>query len=191
MDWYRLKHTLCMYLTGDAVKRAEYIKKHDIFYSMGNNCMVMFRKIPLYPKLISFGNNVWIASNVTFITHDVIHYMLNYKARKEKFQEHLGCIKINDNCFIGADTAIVGGVEIGPNVIVGAGSLINKDMKEGVYAGVPARYICSFEEYTKKREEAKEPELVRAKGGLADSTVEAYWKLFSSKREEARENGRN
>ncbi|MCD7998109.1 MAG: hypothetical protein LUH21_12815 [Clostridiales bacterium] len=32
----------------------------------------MFRKIPLYPKLISFGDNVWIASEVSFVTHDVI-----------------------------------------------------------------------------------------------------------------------
>lgn len=77
MDWYRLRHTVGMCLTMSATKRAEYIKKHDIFYHMGDNCMTMFRKIPLYPKLISFGNNVWIASNVSFVTHDVIHNVIN------------------------------------------------------------------------------------------------------------------
>ena len=39
--------------------------------------MTMFRKIPLHPKLILLGNNVWVALGVTFITHDVIHEMLN------------------------------------------------------------------------------------------------------------------
>ena len=79
MDWYRIKHTIGMYLTLTATKRASYLRKNHIFRHMGNNCMTMFRKIPLYPKLISFGDNVWIASNVTFITHDVIHRMINNK----------------------------------------------------------------------------------------------------------------
>lgn len=77
MDWYRLRHTIGMCLTMSAIKRAEYIKKHDIFYHMGDNCMTMFCKIPLYPKLISFGNNVRIASGVSFVTHDVIHSVIN------------------------------------------------------------------------------------------------------------------
>ena len=39
--------------------------------------MIQSRKIPLYPELIYIGNNVRIASGVSFITHDVVHNMLN------------------------------------------------------------------------------------------------------------------
>lgn len=138
MDWYRIKHTIRMYMILTATKRATYLKKHDIFYHMGNNCMTMFRKIPLYPKLISFGNNVWIASNVSFITHDAIHQMLNNRINKKCFSEHIGCIELKDNVFIGANTTILSNVSIGPNVIVGAGSLVNKNLQNGVFAGVPA-----------------------------------------------------
>lgn len=112
-------------------KRAQYIKRHNIFYHMGDNCMVMFRKIPLYPKLISFGNNVWVASQVSFVPHDVIHYMLNIRDRSEEFQEYLGCIDIKDNVFIGPNSTILPNVTIGPDTIIGAGTLVNKSIRGG------------------------------------------------------------
>lgn len=151
MDWYRLKHTIRMCLILSAQKRAEYLKRNHIFHHMGNNCMTMFRKIPLYPQLISFGNNVWIASGVTFVTHDVIHEMINRKYHKRLLRENKGCIDIKDNVFIGANTTILSNVSIGPDVIVGAGSLVNKNLRGGVFAGVPARYVGSVEEFIEKR----------------------------------------
>ena len=131
MDWYRIRHSIALCLCSTAVKRAEYLKKHDIFYHMGENCMTMFRKVPLYPKLISFGDNVWIASNVSFITHDVIHRMLNNCFRDENFYENIGCIEIKDNVFIGSNTTILPDVTIGPDVIIGAGSLVTKNLRGG------------------------------------------------------------
>ena len=131
MDWYRIQHTIGLILTPTGIGRAEYIKKHDIFYKMGNNCMVMFRKVPLYPKLISFGNNVWIASNVSFITHDVIHKMFNNAINDLNLQEHIGVISIKDNVFVGANTTILPNVIIGPDVVIGAGSLITKNIQSG------------------------------------------------------------
>lgn len=42
-------------------------------------------------------------------------------------------------------------VEIGNNVIIGAGSLVNKDIPEGVVAaGVPCKVIGSFDNYKNK-----------------------------------------
>lgn len=178
MDWYRIKHTIRMYMILTATKRATYLKKHDIFYHMGNNCMTMFRKIPLYPKLISFGNNVWIASNVSFITHDAIHQMLNNRINKKCFSEHIGCIELKDNVFIGANTTILSNVSIGPNVIVGAGSLVNKNLQNGVFAGVPAKYICSIEEFEKKRKN-NSAKIIFKNGLLSNKTVELCRENFN------------
>lgn len=61
MDWFRIRHTIGMYLTPNLYKRAQYCKKHNIFHHMVDKCMVVFWIIPLYPKLISFENNVWVA----------------------------------------------------------------------------------------------------------------------------------
>ena len=181
MDWYRIRHTLGMYMTTTAVKRAEYIKKHDIFRHMGDNCMTMFRKIPLYPKLISFGDNVWIASGVSFVTHDVIHRMLNNCDYNFEFNENVGCIDIGSNVFVGSNTTILPDVSIGPNTIVAAGSLVNKDLPGGaVYAGVPARYICDFDDLVKKRMEGEQLKLIYGKGALSPETVEKCWERFKN-----------
>lgn len=46
------------------------------------------------------------------------------------------------------------GVNIGDNVVVGAGSIVTKSLESnGIYAGVPARKIKTLEEYRKKIEE--------------------------------------
>ena len=146
---------------------------------MGENCMVMFRKIPLYPQLISFGDNVWIASNVTFATHDVIHQMLNNIIDDFKFQENIGCIQIEDNCFIGAHTIILPDVKIGPNVVVAAGSVVNKSLEpNSVYAGVPARRICSLEELVTKRRNNNRLIVNKHKGELDPETIEQCWERF-------------
>ncbi len=129
MDWFRICHTIGLCLIPNPYKRAQYCKKHNIFHYMGDKCMVMFRKIPLYPKLISFGDNVWVASQVTFVPHDVIHYMLNIRDKNYKFQEYLGCINIKDNVFIGTNSTILPNVTIGSNTIVAAGTLVNKSIQ--------------------------------------------------------------
>ena len=141
--------------------------------------MTMFRKVPLYPKLISIGNNVWMASGITFIPHDVIHMMINNLYNNQEIKENLGCIEIRDNVFIGANCSILPDVCIGPNVIVAAGTLVNKDIENGVYGGVPVKYICSLEEYVNKRKNEKKPSIdYCGEGGLSAKTVSDYWAYF-------------
>lgn len=162
-----------------AHERANYIKRNNIFYSIGDNCAVNFRKIPLYPKLISFGNNVISAANVTYVTHDVIHVMLNQNAGiSKKYNEYIGAIEVCDNVFIGANTVIIPNVCIGSNTIIGAGSLVNKSIGNGVYGGVPVRYICSLEEFLVKREKFNDLELAFDENGLSRATIDACWSRF-------------
>lgn len=102
------------------------------------------------PYLISIGNHVAISDNVDFITHDggtwVFRHLEKYKGVMK-----IGRIKIHDNCMIGARTIILPCVEIGSNCVVGAGSVVTKSLKpNGVYAGNPAKFICSTKEYVHK-----------------------------------------
>ena len=77
--------------------------------------------------------------------------MLNRKYQTDEFVERVGCIEIMDNVFVGSGTRILYNTRIGSNVIIGSDSLVNKDIPDNsVYAGVPARYICSFDEYVEK-----------------------------------------
>ena len=88
--------------------------------------------------MISLGDNVIIASHVSFITHSYIHAMLNSAADLsivDKLQEQVGCIEVGDNVFIGAKTTILSNVRIGSNVIVAAGSIITKDVPSNSIVG--------------------------------------------------------
>lgn len=153
MDFKRIWHSLRLTLTLSGRKRAAYVKKHKLFNAMGENCMLQIRKLPLYSEQIRFHNNVRIASNVTFLTHDVVHNLLNFKYNEQTFYEKKGCIEIMDNVFVGANSTIMYDVRIGANVVIGANTVVTKDLPgNAVYAGVPARYICSFDDLVKKRE---------------------------------------
>ena len=77
MDLKRVWMQIRMFTLPTGVKRTAYLKKKRAFGAIGEKCMIQSRKIPLYPELIYIGNNVRIATNVTFITHDVSYNMLN------------------------------------------------------------------------------------------------------------------
>lgn len=103
------------------------------------------------PYLIEIGNHVTIAG-ATFITHEGGHWVIKgLKDYDGKDCFGYGRIIIKDNVFIGRNTTILRGVNIGENVIVGACSLVNKSLEpNAVYAGVPAKRICSIEEFKTK-----------------------------------------
>lgn len=146
MNFLRLCQTIRLWTIPGAVKRAEYLRKKNIFAAFGNKCSWMDRRVPLYSKLIKVGDNVHFASHVTFLTHDVAHMMLNrMNERTINVKEKIGCIEIGNNVFIGANSTILYNVEIGNNVIVGAGSLINRDVpNNSIVEGVPAKVIGDF-----------------------------------------------
>ena len=186
MRGQRMLQTLRLFTILDANKRTKYYKDKKIFHSMGNNCLIMDRKVPLYAKLISIGNNVQIASNVHFNTHDITHLMLNNMpdilARRGgiKYPEKIGCIEIGDNVFIGAGTSINYNVRIGSNVIIGACSLITKDVPDNcVVAGVPVKVISSFEEYIEKRINVDNSHLEKVEA-VSETMEESMWTRFKN-----------
>lgn len=151
----RVKHSIKLFFLGSSNKRMAYLKKHHVFASVGERSTYQGRIVPLYPELIKIGSNVRISSQVAFITHDTIHHMLNRKLREKRFRENLGCIEIGDNVFIGTGSRILYNVRIGSDVVIGAGTLVNRDIPDNsVVAGVPARVICSLDDLIRRREAA-------------------------------------
>ena len=116
---------------------------------IGSNCELYYCNLSTEPYLISIGNNCKITYGVTFMTHDGAKWVLeqNHDFEGTKF----GPITIRDNSFVGVNSIIMPDVEIGPNSIVGAGSIVTGDVPPNtVYAGNPARFICTYEEYLEK-----------------------------------------
>lgn len=101
--------------------------------------------------MISFGDNVVVATGVKFITHDVTNFVFQNMEPDVHWKGRTGEINIGSNVFIGANALILYDVNIGDNVIIAAGAVVNRDVPSGtIYGGVPAREIGSFAGYMDK-----------------------------------------
>lgn len=145
-------HSFRLLLCGEGYRRAEYIRKHNLFGAMGENCYFHPWKMPGDPKLIFIHDNVKISSDVTFINHDISNALLNKKFNTSEYEYYMAPIEIFDNVLIGTGSIILPGKKIGPDSIVGAGSIVSKNVKGGVIAaGNPVKEIGSFEAFANKR----------------------------------------
>ena len=97
----------------------------------------------------------------------------------------MGCIRIDDNVFVGANSTILADVHVGSNIIIGACTLVTKDLEGGfVYAGVPAKKICSFDEFVEKRKNlAIYPDTYSRKGDSVEVDLAKWlWNNFNTRR---------
>lgn len=110
------------------------------------------------PYMVSIGDNVYIASNVAFMTHDgSLSWMSRKMGFTEKRTDKIGKIEIGNNCFVGSRAIIMHDVKIGNNCIIGMGAIVTHDVKDGtVVAGVPAKEICSTEDFIQKNSYRKD-----------------------------------
>jgi acetyltransferase-like isoleucine patch superfamily enzyme len=114
---------------------------------IGARCRVYTSNFGPEPWLIRIGDHVCISNDVTFVNHD-----LNWPFQdKYETLTGFGTIEIRDNCQIGVGAIILPRVTIGPNALVGAGSVVSKDVPpNSVAAGNPARVVCTLDEYEAK-----------------------------------------
>lgn len=93
---------------------------------------------PVKASYITIGNRVSIADNVYLINSSGP----NKSKLKKVYPRKIGKINIEDDAWIGAKAIIFPGVRIGKMSIVGAGSVITKDVEDYVVvAGNPAKII--------------------------------------------------
>lgn len=105
------------------------------------------------PYLISIGDNTTVSFDCTFVTHDAATRVIRHLPDGHPETVIYGPIHVGKNCFIGCRSTILAGVTIGDNSIIGACSLVNRDIPSNVVAaGNPCRVICTLDEYRKKHE---------------------------------------
>ncbi len=93
---------------------------------------------------LSIGNRVSIAPNVTIILSSHSNFSNASKSISQK-ENH---VIINDDAWIGAGAILLNGVTIGQGAIVGAGSIVTRDVPSyTVVAGNPARVIRNIDNH--------------------------------------------
>ena len=84
------------------------------------------------------------------MTHDFGTFV--FRNLYHDFVPSSGKVAIGNNIYIGRDVTILKGVTIGDNCIIGLGSIVTKDVPaNSVVCGIPARVVCTIDEYYKKR----------------------------------------
>ncbi len=87
----------------------------------------------IHPEMITIESDVLICMKSIILTHYI-------DGITGKF--FFGNVYIKRGAFLGANTIIVKPVTIGENAVVGAGSVVTKDIPDGeVWAGTPAKFI--------------------------------------------------
>ena len=186
-EWKRrelalLFRKLWFYCLPSSTQRTKFIYKHQIFDCCEDGLFFQPRKLPADPKFIRIHKNVVVAADVTFVNHDVI-YILMRNMNKHTVAQHVDCIEVMDNVFIGLGAIIMPGVKIGENSVIAAGSVVTKDVPPGsVVGGNPARVIGSFDKLYEKR--MQQSDILSGLGidGKCADRARYAWEQFDKRR---------
>lgn len=101
----------------------------------------------VYPFLIEIGDNCRISKGVRVLAHDATTF-------RDLGITRIAPVKILEGTFIGERAIILPGVTIGPNALIAAGSVVNRDIGEGkAAAGNPARPYATYSDLLQKYRE--------------------------------------
>ena len=115
--------------------------------SVGKNCKISSHTFVC--EGVTIGHNCFIGHSVVFV-NDNNPRSVNRKGKLENEKDWTGRFvktKIGNNVSIGSNATILGDISIGNGVLIGAGSVVTKNVPGGeVWVGNPARFL-------KKRED--------------------------------------
>lgn len=144
----KLLHEIFGEIKGDIVITAPFYCDYGFNISVGNNFYTNHNCTILDGAKVEFGENVFIAPNCVFSTagHPID------AAQRAKGLEIALPIKVGSNVWFGTNVCVLPGVTIGDNTVIGAGSVVNKDIPSGVVAvGNPCRVLRKITEEDKHK----------------------------------------
>lgn len=143
-----LLHQILGAIHGEIVVTSPFYCDYGFNISVGNNFYTNHNCTILDGAKVEFGDNVFIAPNCVFSTAG---HAIDAEQRGKGLEIALP-IKVGNNVWIGANVSVLPGVTIGDNTIIGAGSVVNKDIPKGVIAvGNPCRVLREITEADKHK----------------------------------------
>ena len=147
---------------GEAKRRTELLRM--MFAQIGDNCYI---EPPFHAnwggRHVHFGSGVYANFNMTLVDDGPIYvgdgtmfgpnvtvataqHPLAAELRRQGYQYNRS-VHIGKNCWLGSGVIVLPGVTIGDNTVIGAGSVVTRDIPAGVVAdGTPCRPIKKADE---------------------------------------------
>lgn len=168
------------YVNHSIEKKRIYLIKQGCVIGKKTRILCNIDSFGTEPYLIEIGDDCLISDSVRFHPHDGGVKVLNDAGYFDgKRMDKMGRIKIGNNCFIGSEAKIMMNVTIGDNVIIGGGSIVSKNIPSNcVVAGIPARVICSLDDYYEKNNKRG---VFYETGSLSQSEKKKYLSLHVTK----------
>jgi len=126
---------------------------YGAFTTFGENCYANFNFTVLDICPVTIGDNVFFGPNCMLATpvHPFRYQERNIKYKEDGTaydDEYAKPITIGSNCWLASNVVVIGGVTIGEGCVIGAGSVVTRDIPaNSLAAGNPCRVI---REITKK-----------------------------------------
>ena len=166
MEYQELLYDYNMTRPSEGDRRTALLK--EMFAEIGENCYI---EPPLHSNMgghhVHFGRNIYANYNLTLVD-DTHIYVGDYtmfgpnvtiataghpilpELRQRGLQYNMP-VRIGKNCWLGAGVIILPGITIGDDVVVGAGSVVTKDIPSGVVAvGNPCRSLREVGEHDRQ-----------------------------------------
>ena len=140
----------------------------EMFAEIGEDCYI---ETPFHAnfggKHVHFGKNIYANFNLTLVddTHIYVGDYTQFGPNvvlatvghpicpelREQLYQYNAPIRIGRNCWLGANVVVVPGVTIGDNVVVGAGSVVTRDLPDNVVAvGNPCRILREVNDHDRE-----------------------------------------
>ena len=140
----------------------------ELFAEIGEGCYI---EPPLHAnwggRHVHFGRNIYANFNLTLVddTHIYVGDFTQFGPNvvlataghpidpelRERYYQYNAPVRIGRNCWLGANVVVVPGVTIGDNVVVGAGSVVTKDLPSNVVAvGNPCRILREVNDHDRE-----------------------------------------
>ena len=166
MEYQELLYDYNMTRPSEGDRRTALLK--EMFAEIGENCYI---EPPLHSNMgghhVHFGRNIYANYNLTLVD-DTHIYVGDYtmfgpnvtiataghpilpELRQRGLQYNMP-VRIEKNCWLGAGVIMLPGITIGDDVVVGAGSVVTKDIPSGVVAvGNPCRILREVGEHDRQ-----------------------------------------
>lgn len=125
---------------------------YGAFTTFGENCYANFNFTVLDICPVTIGDNVFFGPNCMLATpvHPFRYQERNIKYKEDGTaydDEYAKPITIGSNCWLASNVVVIGGVTIGEGCVIGAGSVVTRDIPaNSLAAGNPCRVIREITE---------------------------------------------